>query len=124
MSQSSLTAPLLQELGAISINLGPAYEVNPTALLSSGTGDADNEVVADLREDKELLMQQLHQVQEELESYCSVVQEGSKLQQEAIVLRRDLKKKAADLTAVRASFSWRITAPARWAMSIFWKSGI
>ena len=125
LSQSSLTASYLQEMSATGLNLGAAYDFDATALLFSQSEDKFNETIIELREDKELLMQQLHQIQEELESYYSTAQKGSELQREIVLLQRDLNKRNADLTAVQTSLSWRVTAPARWIMSIFMgKSGI
>lgn len=125
LMQSSLTAPYLQEINATGLNLGAAYDLDTTAMLASKSEEADSKIIIELREDKELLMQQLHQVQEELESYYSTAQKGSELQREIIILQRDLTKRNADLSAVQTSMSWRVTAPARWIMSIFMgKSGI
>lgn len=125
LSRSSLTAPYFLDIKANSLLLGPAYDLDTAALLSPESEGGENKAILELREDRELLMQQLHQIQEELESHNSTAQKESELQREIIILQRDLARKNKDLRAVRASLSWRVTSPARRVMSIFMgKSGI
>ena len=77
--------------------------------------------VKDLEEENELLLQQLHHVQEELESYflenrdLSSKLEGAQNRQQQL----ELNNANNALAAVYASGSWRVTAPLRFLISPF-----
>lgn len=75
---------------------------------------------SELKEENELLLVQLHQVQEELESYFldnrELNQELNKLRGENKALERKARRANNMLKDVHGSLSWKITAPLRWLL--------
>lgn len=73
--------------------------------------------IEDLTEENELLLLQLHQVQEELESYFLENQDLKKTLKECELQKQQFERKARQATNmfndVHASLSWKITAPLR-----------
>jgi hypothetical protein len=68
LRQDEMAAPLAAELDASSLPLGPAYRVDVDRVVeewAAGPASASD----DLQEENELLLQQLHTVQEELEAH-------------------------------------------------------
>ncbi|MEM9313831.1 MAG: hypothetical protein AAGA95_04330 [Pseudomonadota bacterium] len=148
LHQDEVAAALVSELEASSLPLGPAYRIDVDALIADGLSHATKGAVETMREENDLLMLQLHQVQEELEIQCS---KNRRLQEEQREIRAGAKKaalvrdgvqaefneareawgadrkaladelewNASTLTALRRSLSWRLTAPVRRVLGLF-----
>ena len=84
---------------------------------------ASNARIRDLEEENELLLQQLHHVQEELESYFLENRDLQRKLDEAQKQQKEFEiqaRKATNmLNDVHASISWKITAPLRFLVSPF-----
>ena len=159
LRQDDVAAPLVAELEASSLPLEPAYRIDvddlvekwATAVAATGSSPADEE----LAEENELLLHQLHTVQEELEAHflenrrfdsrLDEMQAEAKrarvAAEKARLARRSLQEEfneagaawkeerkaltdrltwtANDLTAIRQSLSWKVTAPLRRVLGLF-----
>lgn len=69
LRQDEGAAMLIAELEASSLSLGPAYRVDVDALVGQGVAGVSSSELDEVREENELLLLQLHQVQEELEAH-------------------------------------------------------
>lgn len=122
VSQDPAIPDLLRELEAASVPLGESDEpprLDGDRLWSAyqDLQEARGQELQDVREENELLLLQLHQVQEELESYYLEFKGGQKRADEQ-KKRADEQKKRADarkkrINQIRRSTSWRITMPLR-----------
>ena len=112
VAQDAAMADLLGELEAASI---PLDEPEQAPQLDSERLQALHREFGDVHEENELLLLQLHQVQEELETYY--------LEYKAAQQQAEKNKKAADeykkqINRMRYSTSWRITMPIRVLMRL------
>jgi hypothetical protein len=125
----------LSELEASSIPLRFPLHATPAELLADWQ-NADRQAGqggSDLAEENELLLLQLHQVQEELESHFlanrslerklrgqeKLSQQSVGLQQELLSIHQELVTSRAEVNALRESLSWRLTAPLRKILDVF-----
>ena len=124
VAQSPDVQDLLHELEASAMpsDLLPVvpYVNCEAALAESRTkGNSDQ-----LKQENELLLLQLHQVQEELENYCLQLRESEKkfesnvrtseaLCAKITELQRSLAETQYTLTRIRQSLSWKLTKPLR-----------
>jgi len=122
---------LASELQATALPIGSEDCLRPTAASAWAAFqeclervEAKSEEQSDLKEENELLLLQLHQVQEELESYYlenrSFDRIHDKLQHEIETLKRELQEAKEEMWIhrraahyMRNSISWRITRPLR-----------
>jgi hypothetical protein len=125
----------LAEIEASSTNLGDSYVALPAAADVNefyGRLVRSCERTQDLERENELLLLQLHQIQEELETYYDeTISAGKRVtsveaelkdcrsQRKKLQSKRDqlsvkLSEARRDLRSLRSSASWRITRPMRW----------
>ena len=120
---------LLAELRASSLPIPRGSDSEASALIAhwrNGSGMASgveaeppvepsDEPAEKLKEENELLLLQLHQVQEELEHYFF---SNKDLDQEVAALKQELGWKRDDIESLHNSMSWRVTAPLRKIMDL------
>ena len=119
-AQEELEATLAQN-GQLTEN---PKNVQTEAAQAQASDDASsNARIRDLEEENELLLQQLHHVQEELESYFLENRDLQRKLDEAQKQQKEFEiqaRKATNmLNDVHASISWKITAPLRFFVSPF-----
>ncbi|NDY96289.1 hypothetical protein [Wenzhouxiangella limi] len=92
------------------------YDQLRKQLESAGQESGKNDpALQDLQEENELLLQQLHHVQEELEHYyLQSTQQASPWQDTA-----ELHAAHDTIRAIYNSYSWRLTRPLRWFLRVF-----
>lgn len=126
VAQSPRIGELIAELEASSLPL--AEPTPPTVDCEKIYQDYRN-LKQQLEEENELLLLQLHQVQEELESYYLQLQSEQKkhrqaktelaaLKKDKKTLQKDLKSQKARYDRVKKSTSWKITSPLRKAVKL------
>lgn len=100
LRQDDAVATLIAELEASSLPLGPAYRVDVDAIVADGlAGEGRSEIDA-LGEENELLLLQLHQVQEELEAHF--LESRKLIDAETHQARADARQARADVQQARA----------------------
>lgn len=112
--QSADVQDLLDELEA-SAEPSDTFSVMPKVNCETALAELRRQGESDqLKEENELLMLQLHQVQEELESYyLQLLETKEALNSRDSTIERELADTRYTLTRIRRSLSWRLTKPLR-----------